>query len=456
MKRHGFPAFCTIYLAHHFYLEPALFHAEMRRLMADENVRRLEIIGFRGSAKSSYGSLAFPIYAALELPALYPFILPISDTGSQSGINVANIKNELEHNELIRRDYGTVKQRSVRDKSPEPTLESDEEWQSKNMLLSNGVRILARSRGQNRPRLVIVDDPEDGDWVRFKENRDASERWLRGEVLPAMDERHGKCILIGNYLHDDALMARAKRWGTFTTVEYPLVEKDGRCTWPAKYPTAASLAAARDDAGLTSWMREYLLKVVPEEGAPVTPDDIRYYDELPPSVYHRGLRGHGVDFAISLKASADCTACVHGDVYWEGAKNDEAFIYILPNPLNARLDFQGTLDYLKSVDRVMGGGAHVFFPEDVAYQKAAIQEMERARLNVHAMHPTSDKLARLRVAARYIKSGVVKFPRHGCEELIQQLTGFGGESHDDMADAFSNLILGLLEEGLQPKRFVYL
>ena len=41
--------------------------------------------------------------------------------------------------------------------------------------------ILARSRGQKvrglrhlqfRPRLVIVDDPEDGEWVRTKENRD--------------------------------------------------------------------------------------------------------------------------------------------------------------------------------------------------------------------------------------------------------------------------------------------
>jgi len=50
------------------------------------------------------------------------------------------------------------------------------------------------------------------------------------------------------------------------------------------------------------------------------------------------------------------------------------------------------------------------------------------------MHPIKDKRARLRVAARYIKTGVVKFPRKGAEQLITQLLGFGSEKHDDAVD----------------------
>ena len=38
------------------------------------------------------------------------------------------------------------------------------------------------------------------------------------------------------------------------------------------------------------------------------------------------------------------------------------------------------------------------------------------------------------------------FPRHGAEELISQLTGFGIEKHDDLADAFSILMLKIMEE----------
>jgi hypothetical protein len=45
------------------------------------------------------------------------------------------------------------------------------------------------------------------------------------------------------------------------------------------------------------------------------------------------------------------------------------------------------------------------------------------------------RLVGLRVAARYIKMGIVKFPRHGCEQLLGQLLGFGVEKHDDAGDA---------------------
>jgi hypothetical protein len=39
-----------------------------------------------------------------------------------------------------------------------------------------------------------------------------------------------------------------------------------------------------------------------------------------------------------------------------------------------------------------------------------------------------DKRARLRVAARYIKMGIVKFPRHGCEQLLGHLLGRSNEA----------------------------
>jgi len=52
--------------------------------------------------------------------------------------------------------------------------------------------------------------------------------------------------------------------------------------------------------------------------------------------------------------------------------------------------------------------------EAVAYQQAATEELERRAFSVQATHPTKDKRARLRVAARYIKNGPLKFPRHGC------------------------------------------
>lgn len=59
------------------------------------------------------------------------------------------------------------------------------------------------------------------------------------------------------------------------------------------------------------------------------------------------------------------------------------------------------------------------------------------------------------MAARYIKTGVVKFPRAGCEQPLTQLLGFGGEKHDDAVDALVYLILGLAGEGIEEQKVHY-
>lgn len=61
----------------------------------------------------------------------------------------------------------------------------------------------------------------------------------------------------------------------------------------------------------------------------------------------------------------------------------------------------------------------------------------------------------MRVAARYIKMGIVKFPRYGCEHLLGQLLGFGVEKHDDAVDALVYLILGLVGEAIAPQEIHY-
>jgi hypothetical protein len=77
--------------------------------------RRLEVIGFRGCAKSTLASLALVLWAALEHPNKYPFIIMLADTRSQASINAASVQHELRNNELILRDYGHLKYRKIDD-----------------------------------------------------------------------------------------------------------------------------------------------------------------------------------------------------------------------------------------------------------------------------------------------------------------------------------------------------
>ncbi len=72
--------FCLTYLAHHFSSDLSDFFDEMADALQDHDARRLEIIGFRGCSKSTMASLALVLWAALEHPDRYPFVIMLADT----------------------------------------------------------------------------------------------------------------------------------------------------------------------------------------------------------------------------------------------------------------------------------------------------------------------------------------------------------------------------------------
>jgi hypothetical protein len=67
-----------------------------------------------------------------------------------------------------------------------------------------------------------------------------------------------------------------------------------------------------------------LLQVIPEEGQEVFPEDIHYYDD-DPTFDDGNYLAHGVDLAISTKASAGYTAVVSGEVTWPNGSKRSTF-----------------------------------------------------------------------------------------------------------------------------------
>lgn len=404
------------------------FHKALAQMLNNPKMDMSAVIGFRSSAKTTFCSLAYPLWAALT--ERHKFIVIINDTDSQVEMNIANIKYELENNVNISKEFG---------------ISVGEVWSKTNLLLTNGVRIIGRSRGQKirgirhrqfRPDLMIVDDPEDLRWVQKKENRDKTEKWFTAEVIPAQQEDNSKLIVIGNLLHNDALMARLKRNPIFKTYEFPLIDKNGEVTWKAKYPTQEALDKQKAKVGSTAWAREYLLKIVPEDEQIITDQDIKKYPaELLKEINRNGepeIRpidaGAGVDLAISLKQTADYTAIVSGiKAKWE----NRIRLFVKPFPTNKRMDFDATIKEVKNIRDILPYGA-TFYVEGVAYQKVAVEQLSKQGVTVKSMQPITDKRARLQSIAHYIKDGTVVFADKGCEILIDQLVNFGAEEHDDL------------------------
>lgn len=436
----------------------------MDQLLADELTKFLSIIGFRGCSKSSNGTVALPLYLALEKPEDFPFIIVVAETRDAVVEIISNMRRELEENELLLADYGDMSE----------GVSKQSEWTKTSLILRNGVKIVGLSRGQrirgrrhrqHRPSIVVVDDPEELEKVQKKEYRDKTERWVRGEVIPAIEETKARLIVLGNILHTDAIMARLKNDSLFTHREFSLFHGEAEtwenCTWKGKYKTQRMIDEQRRKVGRIAWLREYRLKVVAPDGQEVKEEWIQHYESIPQRTEDPETKeplnpiirtAVGQDLAISKKQTADYTSLVSGvlarQIVYEGRRariEGGPILYILPKPVNERMSFLETQNEMKRVNAAVRNayGTPTFYIEDVGYQRSALELAQQLGIVVEPMKVGSDKRSRLRAAATFIQSGQVRFPRKGCEDLLAQVLGFGVEEHDDLMDALVHLILGV-------------
>ncbi len=439
--------FFHFYFHHYVKHKTAAFQRQMFQMTENELLRLIAITAFRGSGKSTIMNMSFVLWAILGIRKK-KFVLIVGQTQAQARQHLRNIKEELEHNKILHRDLG-------------PFREVEDEWRNSSLVIRNfGAKIMAVSidqavrglrHGQYRPDLIICDDIEDLDSVRSLEGRDKTYRWVKGELLPAGDT-DTTAVFIGNLLHEDCLLKRLQQEiesGAMEGMyrEYPLVSPDGTCLWSGKYPTPEAIDAERKRIGSASaWHREYLLTILPDHERLIHPSWIRYYDCLPTDTEDEPLRlaATGIDLAISQKDSADKTAMVSMKLYGFGG---DMRLYILANPVNEQLTYLQTLERAKDVSRAVGGGERTkLYIEEVGYQSALIEQLKFDGFHVEGVPPKGqDKRARLALVTHLIQSGKVLFPRAGCEALITQLTGFGSERYDDLADAFAVLLLPCLE-----------
>jgi predicted phage terminase large subunit-like protein len=227
---------------------------------------------------------------------------------------------------------------------------------------------------------------------------------------------------------------------------YPLIDESGNTLWLGKYPTADSIEREKSMLSYDAWMQEYLLKIVRRDDQVVQPEWIGYYGEYP------SFQGNdfqyaviSMDLAIKEKESADYTAMVTAYVY---GYESNTKIYILPFPTNARMDFPKTISAIKEKYQNLADQGLVtkVFVEEVGYQGAITQQLLVEGIKATGITVSGqDKRARLAQTTGWIQSGKILFPKKGCEFLINQLIYFGVEKHDDLADAFSLMVLELMK-----------
>jgi len=408
------------------------------------------IVAFRGSAKSTMISLSYPIWAVLS--GKCKFVLILSQNQDQAKQILRNIRIELESNEMLIGDFGSFNSRK------------GNLGTSSILFPKLGAKIMAASSEQSirgmrhkefRPDLIICDDIEDLNSVRNKESRDKTYGWLTGEVIPAGDE-NTKVIIIGNLLHEDSTLMRLKKdiedkrmSGIYR--EYPLVDGNGNCLWPGKFPDQKAIDSAKSRVGSDqAWSREFLLTILPDSDRVIQRSWIKTYNGIPDPRSGYRFTAIGVDLAISQKDTADYTAIVVAHVY---SYEEDLKVYIESYPVNERLTALQAQDKIIAIaGRLLNSGytPHIFV-EEVGYQGAMIEMLKNRGFKAEGFKVHGqDKRARLSMVSALVQSGKVLFPDEGAGILTGQLVNFGIEKHDDLADAFSIVLTEIQKRVKRP------
>jgi predicted phage terminase large subunit-like protein len=445
--KENFLYFLLFYFGRYIELPLAQFHFEMLRIAQDEQIKRAIVMAFRNSGKSTILNTAYSLWSIMGKPQKKHIVIA-SQTQQRARDHLMNIRKEIENNKFLSENLG-------------PFNIGEDRWGATTLIIPGyGARISAISieegirglkEGPYRPSLIIADDIEDSNSIKSQESRDKTFDWFTGELIP-LGDTDVKIVVLGNFLHPDSVLSRLQKIiaqnkmdGVFLRI--PIVGEKNNISWPGRFPTMESINKLKRGIGNEiTWQRDFMLSSVEDYRRVVDPKWLRYYDKLPGPERRDHYAGSytGIDLAISQKENADYTAMVSGKVY---VFEDKIHIYILSDPINERLNFPETMERAKLISKQLGGGSMTtLIIEDNVYQRSAVDQLQTDGYPAEGFRSVGqDKRARIALTTDMIKSGQILFPKIGAGRLINQLTGFETEKHDDLADAFAILVLHIIK-----------
>ena len=211
------------YLANYFSKPPSGMHlwlAEQLDRIHETRGAKINVIGPRGGAKSTIGTLCYALCAAVS--GWEPYIWIVSDTKNQAQTHLENLKNELEQNEQLARAY------------PE-SIGRGPQWRATTLQMKNGTiiecfgtgqRLRGRRRRENRPTLIICDDLQNDSHMVSATQRESSRHWFHGTLLKA-GTKSTNILNLATALHRDALAMQLHRSPGWNSRMFQAIEE-----WP--------------------------------------------------------------------------------------------------------------------------------------------------------------------------------------------------------------------------------
>jgi predicted phage terminase large subunit-like protein len=473
-------AWGRLFLPKHFARAPSGMHQWLSdQLDAFHTARgsKLNLIGPRGSAKSTIATLCYVLRAAVEV--WEPYIWIVSDTIPQAQMHLENVKTQLLENRRLAEFYPRAVGRGPTWRAELVELPTGTAIEA----LSTGQRIRGRRFNEHRPSLIICDDLQNDSHIASASQREVSRRWFHGLLMRAGDPRTN-IINLATALHREALamellgaagwtsrrFAAIQSWPTnlelwtqweaiYADAENPNARHDARAFYDARKQEmdagASVLWEAEEDlytlmrmrveSGRTAFERE-------KQGSPVDPELCEWpeeyfgnhiwFDAWPEGLV---LRAVALDPSKGRdSARGDYSAYVLLGIDAAGMIYVEADMAKRPTP---QMVTDGVAICIRFRPTLFGVEANQFQELLCGEFAAEFARQRMAHIIPAAIHNQANKLVRIRRLGPCLSQRRLRFLARSpsTKLLVDQLRDFPAGAHDDGPDALE-MALRLAED----------
>jgi predicted phage terminase large subunit-like protein len=459
-----------LYLPNHFSQPPSAMHEWLGGRLDELRTQRgekINLIGPRGSAKSTIATLCYVLRAAVE--GWEPYIWIISDTIPQARMHLDNVKAELMGNARLARDYPGSAGRGAAWRGHHVELPNATVIEA----LSTGQRIRGRRKKATRPTLIVCDDLQNDGHIRSALQRESSRQWFHGSLMAAGD-KHTNIINLATALHREALALELHRAPGWVSRRFAAIESWPTNTalwdeWEAIYcdverPDAKTAArdfyerqrAAMDEGAVVLWPEVEDLYTLMQmrvesgrtaferekQGSPVDPDLCEWPDEY---------FGEHIWFGAWPTELAIRTIALDPSKGRDAQRGDYS-AYVLLGIDRAGVGYVEADMARRPTPQMVADGAALcrrFRPDAFGVEANQFQELlcdelaaEFARQGLahvapSAIHNHVGKLVRIRRLGPYLSQRRLRFLSRSASTrlLVDQLRDFPAGAHDDGPDA---------------------
>lgn len=247
------------------------FHLDIYQVLRNE--KRIAIAAPRSFAKSTIVDVIYTLW--LLLYSSQEDVLIVSASGSLAVEWVRKVKFELEMNSELINFFGDMK---------------SDKWTQDHIILRNGNQLRAKGRGYQirgfRPTRVILDDLEDDEMVRSKDQRDKLKDWFSGALLNTL-EPNQQLVYIGTLLHPLSLLKQIvdeedPMYSNWSRRKYKAIT-DGKSIWEDKWPLE-KLLERKAEIGPQQFEAEYQNNPMADSTVVFHPDTYKYFEGTPTTI----------------------------------------------------------------------------------------------------------------------------------------------------------------------------